>query len=197
MSCASATSPISSTTGSVAGGCRAERAGDDAVDAVGAAVAQHARAGRRGTGQNVSMSRTGIEEATNSVAWRGSSTPSSARDCRLGQPVAGRARRAIASAARSSALRQLASQSAVFGASACGAAASCGERTGRLDRERVATAPTPGPARRPRGRARPGARRPGRPATVRSGFDTGRSPTRSTRSGVDRGGEPRSRSSAS
>ena len=163
---------------------RAERRGHGAVDAVGAAVAEHARRVRRGRGQKVSMSRTGIEEATNSVACAGSSTPSSR------PPPARRARPperpAIASAARSSARRQLASQSASAALRAeprlARRARVRRERAGGLERER---------AREHRCGVLPGAlgverqlATPPSPASqLRSGLDTGRSPTRSTRSG--------------
>ena len=73
----------------LAGGGRAERARDGAVDPVGAAVGEDARAVLV-AGRNSSTSRIGIEEATNSVAPRSSHSPEAAGDERLGQPLAER-----------------------------------------------------------------------------------------------------------
>ncbi len=189
MSCASATSPISSTTGPLARGGRAEGRGDGAVDAVGAAVAQHARRVRAHRPERLDVAhrhRGGDEQRR----LRGSSTPSSARDRGLGELLAAeharrsprrRARRRCASPPASPGPRR-----APAGASPVSAARSAARG---LQRERVASAPTPGPARRPRGRAPP-ACTPSRPAShARRGLDTGRSPTRRTRSGLQRRGE--------
>ena len=85
MSWASATSPISSTVGPRAGGGDAERGRDGAVDPVGAAVGEHARGAYRGRGKNVSTSRTGIEDATTSVALRRQPHAELGGHARLGQ----------------------------------------------------------------------------------------------------------------
>ena len=61
---------MSSTTGPLAGGRDAERGRDRAVDPVGAAVGEHARRVVAAPARSVSTSRTGIEEATTSVAPR-------------------------------------------------------------------------------------------------------------------------------
>ena len=105
MSWASATSPISSTTGPAAAAAAPKAL--DTVPSMPLAPRLHStRGGSARTGQKVSMSRTGIEEATNSVASSGSSTPSSAatagsdsrwRRARRGSPRP-RARRRCASA---------------------------------------------------------------------------------------------------
>ena len=69
MSWASATSPMSSDDRAAGRGGDAERGGDRAVDAVGAAVGEHARraVGAR-RGRESRRRGSGIEEATNSVA---------------------------------------------------------------------------------------------------------------------------------
>src|SRR3954452_10535983 len=100
MSCASATSPISATTGP-----RAAAATPNAVETVPSIPLAPRLASTRGgsgrAGKNVSTSRTGIEDATTSVAAAGRGTPSpgAARrggrqahaelgsDARLGQPL--------------------------------------------------------------------------------------------------------------
>ena len=120
---------------------------------------QSTRGGSSRTGQNVSMSRTGIEEATNSVASLGQQHAELGRDRGLGQVVRRRARRRIASAARSSALRQRASQSSSRSRRARRSrvpSAASSPAPSRARARATRRAPTPGPARRPRGRARPG-----------------------------------------
>ena len=132
----------------------ARRRREETVPSIPLAPRLHStRGGSVRAGQNVSMSRTGIEEATNNVACSGSSTPSSAatvgsESCRCASAPK------IASAARSSALRQLASQSS-------SAVTRAGQRqpapsASRQDRAPAnRRAPTRGLARRPRDRAPP------------------------------------------
>ncbi len=72
-------SPSTSTTGSLAGGGHAQRGRDQAVDAVGAAVAQHAAAVAARPARNVSQSRIGMLLPTKIVAPAGSSAASSAK----------------------------------------------------------------------------------------------------------------------
>ena len=133
MSWASATSPISSTTGP-----SPLAAAPNALETIPsipfAPRLQSTRGGSSRAGQKVSISRTGIEEATNSVAASGSSVPSSTAIAGSLSSSSGPSTPRIASAACSSAARQPASQS--------GSAAGCercqlGERAGRLQRERL------------------------------------------------------------
>ena len=84
---ASATSPISSTTGPARAGGDAERGRDGAVDAVRAAVGRARAAASSRAGKNVSTSRTGIEEATTSVASAGSARAELGGHARLAQLV--------------------------------------------------------------------------------------------------------------
>ena len=198
MSCASATSPISSTTGPARRRPRRTRSRRCRRSRWRRGCTARA-ADRWRTGQNVSMSRTGIEEATNSVASSGSSTPSSAATDGSLQPLAASTPR-IASAARSSALRQLASQSGSGpahwggpGASSARARSASGRLGGRSERrvgrdDRVgARRVLPGALRVERDLAHPV-----RLAShVRNGFDTGRSPTLTTTSGLVRARESR------
>ena len=181
MSCASATSPISSTTGP-----RAAAATPNAVETVPsmpfAPRLESTRNGVSRAGKNVSTSRIGIEEATTSVASRRQHGAELGGDARLGQARrADASRRSRAPRARSascqpsSQLVSLRLRGSVF--------ASVVERRARVGADDRRRPRRPGPARRPRGRRRPAA--PSRPASqVRSGLEVGRSPTRSTRSGA-------------
>ena len=180
MSWASATSPISSTTGP-----RPSAAAPKALETVPSiplAPRLHSTRGGSGrTGQKVSMSRTGIEEATNSVACAGSSTPSSAATAGSLRPPAASTPRSPRRRAR----RRCATRRASRGR----------RRRARRDRPRARPAsaraparasrraPPPGPARRPRRRGSPAGCRREPASHSRSGLEVGRSPTRSTRSG--------------
>ena len=136
-------------------GGRAERRGDGAVDAVGAAVAEHARRVRadRPEGLDVAHRHRGGDEQRRlraAAARRARRRPPARDSC--SPPSTPR----IASAARSSALRQLASQSSLGAAGArCRRARRQRSARGSARARASRTAPTPGPARRPRGRARP------------------------------------------
>ena len=221
MSCASATSPMSRTTGP-----RPAAAAPKALDTVPsiplAPRLQSTRGGSGRAGQNVSMSRTGIEDATNSVACSGSSTPSSAATDGSLHPLAASTPR-IASAARSSALRQLASQSgsiplasvsvAVSGASVGHALARAppgpdfaqDASSIRVSALNVAAGSAAsqsdttfaGSCQAPSG-SNATWRVPASPSShVRNGFETGRSPTLTTTSGACSCANRGSRSSAS
>ena len=115
------------------------------------------RGGSSRTGQNVSMSRTGIEEATNSVAVSGSSTPSSAATAgslRLARPRARRGSpRPRCSSAAAPACQPVRVRGHGWGRR------QRGQRRGGLECERVGEHGRRVLPWRPRGRAPPGARR--------------------------------------
>ena len=203
MSCASATSPISSTTGP-----RPSAAAPKALETVPSIPLtprlHSTRGGSARTGQKLSMSRTGIEEATNRVASRGSSTPSSVATEGSPQPLAPSTPR-IASAASSSALRQLPSQSGsppaspatllaepvAEGTSSAPPARSASESASTSD-----TTPA-GSWSAPSGSSAIWRASVRLASHVRKGLDVGRSPTRSTRSGLTPAANGPWRSSAS
>ena len=191
MSCASATSPISSTTGPSPRGGRAEGAGDGPVDAVGAAVAQHARrvGADRPERLDVAHGHRGGDEQRRRLRQQHAEL---ARDGRLAEP-------AVAEHAEDRLGGQLVAAAPAREPLLLGrydVACQRVERRGGIDGERV---------REHRRRVLPGALgverdlgTPARPAShVRSGLETGRSPTRSTRSGSSEAPKPASRSSAS
>ena len=211
MSCASATSPISSTTGPARRGGRAEGAGDRPVDAVGAAVAQHPRRVGRAPARSSRCRAPASRRPRTASPRAGSSTPSSAATAGSRQRVLRRAPRA---APPRRARRRCASARASPRRGVRGAAA----RAGVLPRSPPSPTRVRSRARECRGgssaserlstRARvlPGAlgverdlrdAARGPPSHVRSGLETGRSPTRSTRSGRVAPANARSRSSAS
>ena len=131
--------------------------GDRSVDAVRAAVAEHPRRASS-AGQNVSTSRTGIEEATNRVASPGSSTPSSAATAgslRLSSPSTARA------TPRPRARRRRASSPSQPGVGGWRGPRQPAAARARAPARGVATDRRRGPARRPRGRARSARRRRG------------------------------------
>ena len=112
----------------------------------------------------------------------------------LGELVAGDDAPRIASAASSSALRQPASQSSSAAARSARARAATARPAGRARARR--TGPTSGSCQAPSGSSATWRRRP-RPAShVRRGLETGRSPTRRTRSGLMRRGEGARRAAA-
>ena len=153
------------------------------------------RGGASRTGKKVSTSRTGIEDATTSVAAGGSRTPSSAatRGSDSSSPAIAAA---IAAAARRSAPTQAGSQARSPArrpsrpASAPSAAAGS---AGAI----VPTAPAGSCHAFSGSNATCSAESPSPCSHWRSGFDVGRSPTRSTSSGRCAAAQPGSRSSAS
>ena len=181
MSYASATSPISKTTGPppVPLAAAAPKALETVPSIPLAPRLHNTRGGSGRAGQKVSMSRTGIEEATNSVASSGNRTPSSAATTgSLSGPAASTPR--IASAARSSALRQPASQSgSALGASS---AASVAAGSSASTRHSVDV----GSCQRSSGSSTTCGTSSMLASQARKGLDVGRSPTRSTRSGPRR-----------
>ena len=150
------------------------------------------RGGSARTGQKDSMSRTGIEEATNSVATSGSNTPSSAANAGSEMGACPSAAR-TALAACASALRQLASQS---GSAWCSPVLSCDSaEAGSSASESLST--HAGSCHARSGSSATWGASPSPASHVRSGLEVGRSPTRMTRSGRRRAASPGSRSSRS
>ena len=161
MSWASATSPISSTTGP-----SAFAAAPNALETIPsipfAPRLQSTRGGSSRAGQKVSISRTGIEEATNSVAVVGQQRAELRGDRRLAELLAGTER-------AENRLRRLLVGGAPAGQPVRirGGLRRCRARRGRRPAPARATrsGSTPGPARRPRGRAPPAGSRRGPRAT--------------------------------
>ena len=167
----------------LAGRGGAEGGGDRAVDPVRAAVAQHARrpvANRPEALQVTHRHRGGHEQRR----LRRQQHAELQGDTRLGQPLAGELAEDRLAMPMRSAARQRSPQSSLC-PHACGhRPGESRQRGGGVQRQHRVQLPRRDPARRPRGPAPPAARR-ARPASQpRSGFDTGRSPTRRTRSGT-------------
>ena len=179
MSWASATSPISSTTGPSP--AAAAPNADETVPSIPLAPRlESTRGGSSRAGKNVSTSRTGIEEATNSVASAAAATrPSSAATSGSDSSSPSACARALAGARR----RRRARRRATRARSGLPRRRSCSSSSARVGRAtRIPTT---------RVRVLPGAlgvdrdlRRSSSPASQpRSGLEVGRSPTRITSSG--------------
>ena len=159
---------MSSTVGPVASPRRRRSAVETVPSMPLAPRLASTRGGASRAGKNVSRSRTGIEEATTSVASGGSAAPSSRGDPRLGQPGGAESARAIAPRRRRSArvpALEPAAVAARFSRSPSASSARAGRRRGSSRRRR------PGPARRPRGRSATcsASSRPREPAAQRLG----------------------------
>ena len=196
MSWASATSPISSTTGPAAAAAAPNARGDRAVDAVGAAVAQHARRVSRAPARSLDVAdrhRGGDEQ-------RRLARQQDAELGRDGRARTARRRRARRRSPRPPARRRLRQprQPASLGPppAAHRRAADPSSAPRGLERERLAS--------EHRGRVLPGAlgveRHLAAPraaaSQLRSGLETGRSPTRSDQIRRRAGSERRDRAAA-
>ena len=146
-------------------------------------------------GKNVSTSRTGIEEATTSVASAGSRDAELGGHARLAQPAPGRASRAIAPGGGAVGARasRRASRASRRARQPLGERVERRARVGADDRRRRRR---PGPATRPRGRSAICSASPSPCSHWRSGLEVGRSPTRSDELGRVRGGPAPGRAAA-
>ena len=168
-SCASATSPISSTVSP-----RTAAATPNAVETVPsipfAPRLESTRNGVSRAGKNVSTSRIGIEDATTSVASGGQQRAELGRDPRLVEP---RGPDDLGDRARRRPVGARASRRARTCPCACAAACPRASRASRAGRRRRSwRRRRPGPARRTRGRTRPAAR-PGPRATGAAAWRSG------------------------